>query len=74
MSTASMTLTDIFPNTRLRVGCFATLRGALCEEDLMNFGGAESTGSPNNDIPVLVVPLEDGPWTNAESLAYLGGD
>jgi hypothetical protein len=69
-----MALTDIFPDSRLDVGRFPAFRGTRCEERLMNLGGAESTGFPHNDISVLVVPLEDGPWANAEPLPHLGGN
>jgi hypothetical protein len=69
-----MALTDIFPNSRLHAGRFPAFRGVLSEQRSMNLGGAESTGFPHDDISILVVPLEDGPWTNAEPLPHFGGN
>src|SRR5450631_1756466 len=72
VSTASMALADIFPNRRLHLRRFPAFRDALCEERLMNLGGADPAGFPHNDISVLLVPLEDGPWTNTEPLPHFG--
>jgi hypothetical protein len=69
-----MTLADIFPNGRLDIGRFPAFRGALCKERLMNLGRAEPTGFPNDDISVLIMPLEDRPWTNTKPLSYFGGN
>jgi hypothetical protein len=60
-----MTPADIFPNSRLNIGRFPAFRGALRKERLMNLGRTELTGFPNDDISVLIMPLEDRPRTNA---------
>jgi len=48
--------------------------GRLLEQSVVQVLRAVAAGSANNDSRTVLVPLEDGPWTDAQLSTNLSGD
>src|SRR5262245_6456956 len=74
VSTARTPLPDVARDAFLQLRCAARLRRPLGKERPVHVLERVAPRPPNDDGAVLVVPLEDGAWTNAEPSSDLRWD
>src|SRR5450432_1956057 len=72
VSTARMTFSYVPGNPLLQLYQGASLRAPRREEGPVNVFRRDPAGSPHDDIPRVLVPLENRPRAHPQATSYLG--